>query len=86
MKHRCELLAGAVAVSDTSVHAAAGCTHIGYLRLDVRFRSGQAGVEVSGGVALTAAAHRGLVWLNSGVRLAGHRDEEWLQRGVTGSR
>ena len=59
---------------------------IGYLRLDVRFRSGQAGVEVSGGVALTSAAHRGLVWLNSGVRLAGHRDEEWLQRGLTGSR
>jgi len=48
----------------------------GYLRLDGRFRSGQAGVEVSGGMALTAAAHRGLVWLNSGVRLAGHRDEE----------
>jgi hypothetical protein len=27
-----------------------------------------------------------LVWVNSGVRLVGHRDEEWLQRGVTGSR
>jgi hypothetical protein len=60
--------------------------HIGYLRLDARFRSGQAGVEVPGGVALTSAAHRGLVWLNSGVRLAGHRDEEWLQRGLTSSR
>jgi hypothetical protein len=44
---------------------------IGYLRLDVRFRSGQAGVEVSGGVALTSAAHRGLVWLNSGVHPPG---------------
>ena len=66
----------------------AGTEHplIGYLRLDGRFRSGQAGVEVSGGVALTSAAHRGLVWLNFGVRLVGHRDEEWLQRGVTGSR
>ena len=61
-------------------------TLLGYLRLDARFRSGQAGVEVSGGVALTSAAHRGLVWLNSGVHPAGHRDEEWLQRGVTGSR
>jgi len=39
-----------------------------------------------GGVALTSAAHRGLVLLNSGVRLAGHRDVEWLQRGLTSSR
>jgi len=30
-----------------------------------------------GVVALTSAAHRGLVWLESGVRLAGHRDEEF---------
>jgi len=59
---------------------------IGYLRLDGRFRSGQAGAEVSGGVALTSAAHRGLVWLYFGVRPAGYRDEEWLQRGLTGSR
>jgi hypothetical protein len=51
--------------------ALAGQPHIGYLRLDGRFRSGQAGVEVSGGVPLTSAAHRGSVWFNSGVRLAG---------------
>jgi Integrase core domain len=60
-------------------------TLIGYLRLAARFRSGQAGVEVFG-----RGSHIGcpqvLAWLNSGVRLAGHRDEEWLQRGVTGSR
>jgi hypothetical protein len=59
---------------------------IGYLRLDVRFRSGQAGVEVPGGVALTSAARGGLAWLSHGVRLAGHRDEEWLKRGLTSSR
>jgi hypothetical protein len=45
--------------------------HIGYLRLDARFRSSQAGPEVLGGVALTSAAHRGLVWLNSGVHADG---------------
>ena len=59
---------------------------IGYLRLDGRFRSGQAGVEVSGGVALTSAARGVLAWLSHGVRPVGHRDEEWLQRGLTGSR
>jgi hypothetical protein len=61
-------------------------TLIGYLRLDGRSRSGQAGVEVLGGVALTSAARGGLVWLSHGVRLVGHRDEEWLKRGLTGSR
>jgi ElaB/YqjD/DUF883 family membrane-anchored ribosome-binding protein len=59
---------------------------IGYLRLEARSRSGQAGVEVSGGVALTSAARGGLAWLSRGVRLVGHRDEEWLQRGLTSSR
>jgi len=60
--------------------------HIGYLRLGGRFRSGQAGVEVSGGVALTSAARGVLAWLSHGMRLVGHRDEEWLQRGLTSSR
>ena len=59
---------------------------IGYLRLDARFRPGQAGVEVPGGVALTSAARGGLAWLSHGVRLVGHRDEEWLKRGLTSSR
>jgi hypothetical protein len=27
-----------------------------------------------------------LAWLSHGVRLVGHRDEEWLQRGLTSSR
>ena len=43
-------------------------------------------VEVTGGVALIAAAHRSLVWLSSGVRLAGHRGGERLKRGLPSSR
>jgi len=43
-------------------------------------------VEVSGGVALSAAALRVLVWLSFGVRLVGHRGVVWLNRGVFGSR
>jgi hypothetical protein len=41
---------------------------------------------VSGGVALTSAARGVLAWLSHGMRLVGHRDEEWLQRGLTSSR
>ena len=67
-------------------HPGAGRSLIGYLRLDGGSRSGQAGVEVSGGVALTAAARGGLAWLSHGMRLVGHRDEEWLKRGLTSSR
>ena len=44
------------------------------------------GSKVSGGVALTSAARGGLAWLSHGVRLVGHRDEEWLKRGLTSSR
>ena len=43
-------------------------------------------VEVTGGVALIAAAHRCLVWLSSGVRPAGHRGGERLKRGLPSSR
>src|SRR6266496_2467819 len=35
--------------------------------------------------ALIAAAHRGLVWLSSGMRPAGHRGGEWLKRGLPSS-
>ncbi len=43
-------------------------------------------VEVTGGVALSSAAHRGLVWLSSGMRPAGHRGAERLKRGLPSSK
>jgi hypothetical protein len=43
-------------------------------------------VEVTGGVALFSAAHRGLVWLSHGVRPAGHRGAERLKRGMPSSK
>ena len=43
-------------------------------------------VEVTGGVALFSAAHRGLVWLSFGVRPAGHRGAERLKRGMPSSK
>ena len=58
----------------------------GYRRLDARFRSGQAGARCPAGGSHVGCPPRD--W--SGSTLAcvspGHRDEEWLQRGVTGSR
>jgi hypothetical protein len=43
-------------------------------------------VEATGGIALIAAAHRGLVWLTHGVRPSGHRGAERLNRGMPSSR
>jgi hypothetical protein len=43
-------------------------------------------VEVTGGVAFNAAAHRRLVWLSFGVRLAGHRGAERLKSGMPNSK
>jgi hypothetical protein len=48
---------------------------------------GQAGVEVTGRIALSSAAHHaGLVWLSHGMRPAGHRGAEWLKRGLPSSK
>jgi hypothetical protein len=44
-------------------------------------------VEVIGGVALTFGCPPVVwVWLRSGVRPAGHRGVEWLQRGLPSSK
>ena len=43
-------------------------------------------VEVTGGTLYLAAAHRGLVWLSSGMRPAGHRGVERLKRGLPSSK
>ncbi len=60
--------------------------HIGYLRLDARLGPGQARIEVPGGVALSSAARGWLAWLSHGVRIAGHRDEVRLKRGLPSSK
>jgi hypothetical protein len=43
-------------------------------------------VEVTGGVALSSAVHRLSVWLRFGMRPAGHRGAERLQRGLPSSK
>jgi len=43
-------------------------------------------VEVTGGVARSSAVHRLLVWLRFGMRPAGHRGAERLQRGLPSSK
>ncbi len=39
-------------------------------------------VQVSGGTLSIGAAHPLRVWLSSGLRPVGHRDEAWLKRGL----
>ena len=55
---------------------------------DWRHGSGLArlGSRCSAGSLSQRLPAAGLAWLSHGVRLAGHRDEEWLQRGLTSSR
>ena len=43
-------------------------------------------IQVPGGMLSIAAARPvRWVWLSSGLRLAGHRDEAWLKRGLPSS-
>jgi hypothetical protein len=61
-------------------------TNIGYLSTGGTTAARPGLVEVTGGVALTSAAHRCLVWLTHGVRPAGHRGAERLKRGLLSSK
>jgi hypothetical protein len=59
---------------------------IGYLSTGGTTAARPGMVEVTGGVALSSAAHRRSVWLSFGVCPAGHRGAEWLQRGMPSSK
>ena len=54
-------------------------------RLPAGSVSGQTLIQVIGGTLSLAAAHPIWVWLSSGLRPAGHRDEAWLKRGLPSS-
>ena len=57
----------------------------GYLETSRRIRVWPDSVQVSGGTLSSAAAHHWLVWLSSGLRSVGRRDEAWLKRGLPSS-
>jgi hypothetical protein len=67
-------------------HCAEFCLHtlIGYLSTDGATVARPGLVKVTGGVALSSAAHRWLVWLTHGMRPAGHRGAERLKRAAFG--
>jgi hypothetical protein len=53
----------------------------------LRPQLGQAGVEVTGRIALSSAAHQHVwCWLSRGMHPAGHRGAEWLKRGLPSSK
>lgn len=57
----------------------------GYLETSRRIDVWPDSVQVSGGTLAIAAAHPIRVWLSSGLRPVGHRDEAWLKRGLPSS-
>ena len=54
-------------------------------RLPAGSVSGQTSIQVIGGTLSLRLPTRFRVWLSSGLRPVGHRDEEWLKRGLPSS-